>query len=338
MILSYKISLKHFYLMKYLNFKAEDFCEDTDFIHWVVSPSEELNQYWNSFVKSYPEKENEILMAKEFIKTFHFVENNPSELQIALLKERIWTDLEAPKEKPLWWKKPKYWAAAASIFTIISLGIYWFNKQTTFYSTEYGQIQKINLPDGSVVTLNAHSTLRHSEDLLTNNKREVWLEGEAYFDIAKRNGAKFIVHTSEVEVEVLGTEFNVNARRKQTKVILYEGKVKLVSPNAMPLVMKPGDMVTVSDKKIPIQIKTVQPEQFDFWRNSMLDLDNKTVAEVVEILEDTFGISIEFENSQLLNKKLSGKLNLKSTDDLIENLALILDTDVTKTPKGYVFK
>ena len=188
------------------------------------------------------------------------------------------------------------------------------------------------------MTLNAHSSLKVAHNLGNDMVREVWLEGEAYFDIAKHNGAKFIVHTPEAEVEVLGTEFNVNTRRKETKVILHEGKVQLRAIHAAPVIMKPGDMAIVANQTQPIQLKVVQPKRYDYWRDSVIVLNDKTVSEIVEMLEDTYGITIEFETSELLNKKLTGSLSLQSTDEFVENFATILDAEFKKTEKGYLFK
>ena len=324
--------------MNYASFKVEEFCKDTDFIRWVISPTDESNQFWNSFIVANPNKSKEINIATEYIKTFHFQEFEPSTYDLTKLKQRILEDIDQPVFVVSWWNRPTYWAAAAVVLLVFSFGIFWWNQQQTSYQTAYGEVQKINLPDGSVVTLNANSTLKLAPNLKNDAIREVWLDGEAYFDIAKLNGAKFIVHTPEAQVEVLGTEFNVSTRRKQTKVILHEGKVKLHTSNAQPVLMKPGDMATVSDKNQPIQLKMIQPEQYDVWRESVVVLDDRTMSEIVEMLEDTYGIVIQFENPLLLNKKLTGKLSLKPTDDFVENLATILDVEVEKTEKGYIFK
>jgi transmembrane sensor len=324
--------------MNYASFKVEEFCKDTDFIRWVISPTEESNQFWNSFIAAHPNKSKEINIATEYIKTFHFQEFEPTINDLTNLKKRILEEIESPLVVVNWWSRPAYWATAAVILMVFSFGIFLWNQKPTSYQTAYGEVQKISLPDGSIVTLNANSTLKLAPNMKNEAMREVWLDGEAYFDIEKLNGVKFIVHTREAQVEVLGTEFNVSTRRKQTKVILHEGKVKLHTSNAQPILMKPGDMATVSEKSEPIQLKMVQPDQYDVWRESVVVLDDRTISEIVEMMEDTYGIAMQFENPRLLNKKLSGKLSLKSTDDFIENLSTILDVEVEKTEKGYVFK
>lgn len=324
--------------MDYSLFKEEDFCEDTAFIHWVISPTEESNQFWTSFLKKYPHKMKEMERASEFIKTIHFQEFEPSHDDLSRLKQRIWEDIETPVRRLNPWNRPAYWSAAAVALLVMAAGIFWWTLQPATYQTTYGEIRKITLADGSIVTLNASTKLKVANDLNTEPLREVWLEGEAYFDIAKRNGAKFIVHTPEAQVEVLGTEFNVSTRRKSTKVVLHEGKVKLQAPHTQSVVMKPGHMATVSDKDEHIQLKIVTPKNYDSWKESIVVLDDRPVSEIVQMLEDTYGIPIQFENPLLLNKKLTGRLSLKSSDEFVENLATILETEVEKTEKGYFLK
>ena len=321
--------------MKYTNYKAEEFCEDADFIQWVLNPTDESNGFWAAFLTANPNQKQEVQLATEYIKTLRFQEIDPSKEDMATLKQRIWQDIEThPLSIRRWWTRPAYWAAAASILLVVTVGLFWWFQQRSLgenlYETAYGKTQKIELLDGSVVTLNAHSTLKVAADLAHQQVREVWLEGEAYFKIAKLNGAKFIVHTAEAEVEVLGTEFNVNTRRKETKVILHEGKVKLSAANKASVIMKAGDMAIVADKKEPIELKIVEPKKYDYWRDSVIVLNDKTVSEIAQMLEDNYGLTIQFENKDLLNKKLTGTLPLNSKEEFVENFAIILEAEADR--------
>ncbi|WP_159475002.1 FecR family protein [Dyadobacter sp. 3J3] len=275
---------------------------------------------------------------EDHIKKIQFKENSPSQEDLERIRKRIWNDINKHEVIVPWWNRPYYLAAAAVSFLVVALGIGWWNINQENYKTAYGEIRKITLEDGSRVTLNANSTLKIGNNLDDNKVREVWLTGEAYFAIAKHNGAKFIVHTTEAEVEVLGTEFNVIARRKNTKVVLHEGKVKLHAPNLPAVIMKPGDMATVMDKKQPIELRIVRTELYDSWKESMMVLDDKPVSEIAEMLQDNYGIHISFADTSYLNKRLNGKLSLKSTDDFITNLATILDLEVEKRDETFLFK
>lgn len=112
--------------------------------------------------------------------------------------------------------------------------------------TAYGKTERITLPDQSVVLLNANSVLSYNDKWTDNKTREVWLAGEAYFEVKKsdaRGNAKFVVHTDQLSVEVLGTEFNVNNRRGKTQVVLNAGKVRLTSDTTLEkeIIMAPGE-------------------------------------------------------------------------------------------------
>ena len=151
--------------------------------------------------------------------------------------------------------------AAAACIAAFGFGIWWIGARTgrPQYASErtgYGEMKTIVLPDSSVVILNSNSSLRIPEQWSDAEGRQVWLEGEAYFQVQKQPATvrKFVVHTRQVDVEVLGTKFNVNTRRQQAVVSLEEGKVRLlvykgdsaVLEKRAPVVMRPGQVVVVN--------------------------------------------------------------------------------------------
>lgn len=330
--------------MPYSTFTVDDFCKDPRFIRWVVSPTDELTGFWQAFLAEYPHKAADVEMAIDLVKTIHFKEIEPSEADLARLKQRIWADIDRSAEQPIrvlpWYRNP-YFAVAAVLTLVTSAGIGWWTYQATStltYQTAYGKIQEITLADGSRVTLNANSSLKVGDELAGGAVREVWLTGEAYFSVAKRNGAKFVVHTSETNVEVLGTEFNVNTRRQQTNVVLHEGKVQLTTADQPTVVLKPGDMATVRPESGAVQLKKVQPAVYEAWKESYLVLDGKSLPDIITTLEDTFGVTIKLADNQLVDKKLSGKLRTTVAEDCIENLGIILEAEVKKTGDTYLFE
>ena len=328
--------------MQYPDFTADDFCKDPEFIRWVCTPTEESNRFWQTFMADNPHKAPAIQVATDYVKMIHFHEIDPSEQDLARLKQRIWTDIdriEQPFRVVRWYQRP-YWAAAAVVLMVSAVALGWWRYRANTdltYQTAYGKIQEIQLADGSVVTLNANSSLKVGNNLADSPVREVWLDGEAYFDIAKRKGAKFIVHTNEANVEVLGTEFDVNTRRDQTRVVLHEGKVQLSTDGQSAVVMKPGDMATVLPRTRQIQLRRVQPDLYDAWKESYLILDGKSLPDIINSLEDTFGVKINLSDSLLVDRKLTGKLRTEVADECIENLGIILDADVKKTGNTYQF-
>ena len=328
-------------------YTVEDFCKDPHFISWVLAPTDESSRFWQAFMVQYPQKVPDIQTAIGYISTMRFQEINPSPQDLDRLKQRIWSDIDKPAHNPdhpvriIQWVQRPYRAAAAVVLLVASAALGWWaytENSSLTYQTAYGKVQEIKLADGSLVTLNANSQLRVTDNIAGKAVREVWLDGEAFFDIAKRKGAKFIVHTPEAHIEVLGTEFNVNTRRDQTHVVLEEGKVQLSTDNQSTVVMKPGDMATVSTKNRQIQLKRVQPNNYDAWKESYIILDGKSVSDIVNDLEDTFGVTIKLQDSLLANKTLTGKLRTDVADECIENLAIILDAEVKKAGDTYQFR
>ncbi|MCE6992485.1 FecR family protein [Dyadobacter sp. CY323] len=323
--------------MRYSIFTVEDFCKDADFIKWAVSPTPDSDRFWRTFMESNPHKTEEVQLALECVRAIQFAEAEPAEDDLLALKRRIWKDVETIR--PVVYRRLNWaYLAAASVIFILAAG-FWLTLQKSqlTYRTAYGEVREIKLDDGSSVTLNARSEIRITEDIANKKVREVWLLGEAYFKIAKRNGAKFIVHTAETQVEVLGTTFNVNTRRKQTRVVLAEGKVQLLSGNNPALVMKPGDMATIG-KDSQVRFKRVQPNHYDSWKESYIVMDDKPVSEIAEAIEDNYGIRLQFQDSSLLAKRLSGKLATKNPEQFLENLSTILERDLIKTGDGYIFR
>ena len=202
---------------------------------------------------------------------------------------------------------------AASLLLLIAVGYFLshdFFKYTT-YSTTYGMTQNILLDDGTEVTLNANSTLKVPKDLKGAGMREVWLEGEGFFHVAKRPGhVRFAVHTDNMNIEVLGTKFNVNNRRGNTEVVLDEGSVKLTSPteNTRPIIMKPGDYVLLAVSDTTFKKKVVRPEKYNAWQSNKLIFEDTPLSVVAEKIEDYYGVTIKIQNQDLAWREVTGTL------------------------------
>jgi ferric-dicitrate binding protein FerR (iron transport regulator) len=202
---------------------------------------------------------------------------------------------------------------AASVIFIICFGFYLFRDQFLydFHTTSYGMTRNVLLPDGSEITLNANSTLKVPKELATAMVREVWLDGEAFFSIAKRPGKiRFVVHTTNLDVEVLGTKFNVNNRRGKTEVVLSEGKVKLVlrDDTSDPVIMKPGEYVSLSGQDMAFQKKDVEPENFTAWQSNKLVFEDTPLKIVAEKIQDYYGVEVVITNQNVALKLLTGTL------------------------------
>ena len=202
--------------------------------------------------------------------------------------------------------------------------------QVSYIHTGYGELKTVLLPDSSTVVLNANSTLRLTEDWTKQEGRQVWLEGEAYFKVQKGivTGQKFVVHTDALDVEVLGTRFNVNTRRQRSIVSLEEGKVRLtvhgdetaVLEKKAPLIMRPGEVVTIDSKR-----QTNIDEDKDVvarsgWSRHEFHFDSTSLGDIAKLIEDTYGYKMVLADTAMAGVAISGDLRVNNVQELTKVL------------------
>ncbi len=262
------------------------------------------------------------------------------------LKSRIeeneinYLKVNSSKSVKLW----KQMAVAASFIIAISATYLFINHQNNAeklastqkknYELPVLNHQVINLPDGSVVTLNHDSKLNYPASF-DGKTREVYLVGEAFFDIKHNPSKPFIVHTGKYFTQVLGTAFNIKAFKddKQISVTVTRGKVKVERQDDKKLisVLLPGDQLKIADTTSFNDSKSIEPLKVDIakileWKNEELVFDNTTFDEAGIILNNSFGIKIKLANSALRNCKFSGKFK----NDNLEKILKII-TELTQT-------
>ena len=200
--------------------------------------------------------------------------------------ERL-TYKETPIRK-LEWMRPLLKIASV---LFIGLGIYYFVllKPMTAVRTLVAEKATIELPDASKVTLNASSEVRFNEGSW-DSKREIELDGEAFFDVAK--GAKFDVITDSGTISVLGTEFNVKNRGNFFEVACYEGTVRVVSANHTKI-LKVGDNFKLYNGEA---ITGRHVDLAPLWTDNMSDFQRIPLSQVLGELERQYGVGVISEN------------------------------------------
>jgi ferric-dicitrate binding protein FerR (iron transport regulator) len=237
----------------------------------------------------------------------------------------------------------RYAGIAASVAAILCLSFYLYQNYFLYdsYATSFGMTRNILLEDGSEITLNANSTLKVPKDLAANDLREVWLEGEAFFSIAKKpDHVRFSVHTDNLNVEVLGTQFNVNSRRGNTEVVLSEGSVKLSSSSniASTFYMKPGDYVSLLESDTTFRRKVVRPEKYTAWQSNKLIFEDTPLFEVAEKLEDYYGVEIEIHGRDIAGRQLTGTLPNNDLGIVLKSLSASHNLTIDRDGNTIIFR
>ncbi|MBB5440078.1 hypothetical protein HDC92_003776 [Pedobacter sp. AK017] len=161
-------------------------------------------------------------------------------------------------------------------------------------STDKGETYQLKLPDGTMVWLNAASSLKYAANLLAYGKRKVTLQGEAYFQVAKDKAHPFIVESGGQQVEVLGTEFNVNAYRDERvfRTTLLEGSVKL-SENGESKILVPGMQATNANGRI--RMSMVDTELAVAWKNNKFIFDRLPIEEIMRMIARWYNVEVIYQ-------------------------------------------
>ena len=181
------------------------------------------------------------------------------------------------------------------------------NKTNTL-STAKGENYSVRLPDGSLVYLNAASSLTYPTSFAKHNERRVVLSGEGYFEISKDKTHPFIVESDHQQVEVLGTHFNINAYsdEESVKTTLLEGRVRVTSSAGLSHTIKPGEQVQLQEGKM--NVRMVDPDEAIAWKNGMFDFNDADLKAVMRQLSRWYDVTIKYEG-KIPPRKFSGQIS-----------------------------
>lgn len=177
-----------------------------------------------------------------------------------------------------------------------------------------GQKSKIFLPDGTIVWLNAESTLQYQEEF-TELARVVDLSGEAYFEVAEDSARPFIVQSGDISVEALGTIFNVNffPENLDIAVNLISGKVKVTaSESKKDIVLNPGEGISFDRNDQQAVKYRFDVAKAAVWKDGILTFENDTFDQVVQKLERWYGVRIDVEGDLPRDWQFSGLFDNES--------------------------
>ena len=200
----------------------------------------------------------------------------------------------------------------------------------------YGNQSKVILADNSVVWLNAGSRLVYPTRF-KGKSREVILFGEAFFEVTENREMPFVVKTSDLEIKVLGTEFNVSAYSEDRVIqtVLKEGSVAIKRTNAhfyeKELVLKPNQMASFNKTSKETKVYEVDIEYYTLWTKGLLSFDEVDYNRILKKVERFYNIRINFADPNLGSVRISGKLDLEQDRaEVFEYLGRVSLTKIEK--------
>ena len=198
-------------------------------------------------------------------------------------------------------------------------------KELVYHSLKvpYGKRFNIVFSDGSKAYLNSGSFIRYPVKFIEDKKREVFLEGEAFFDVAENKNELFIVNSNGINVEVYGTKFNVRNYSEDfnSDIVLVEGSVGINNPEVSELTMlKPGFKGSVDKENFRVTTSKVNTKIYTSWIDGEVIFRNETFSQILKKLERLYNVTIINNKNESLDEVFNAAINVEN-----ENIEQVLE-------------
>jgi len=200
-----------------------------------------------------------------------------------------------------------------------------------------GQRAQLTLHDGTSVWLNAHSTLTYPARF-SGRSRRVTVSGEAYFKVAENLKNPFIVSTQNIEMKVLGTQFNVYSYPGTgcIRTDLVEGSLMVYSkesPQAS-VILKPNEQIVVKDGKMSLQIRN---SDYFLWKEGIYAFENERLLDIIEKLQLYYDVKIIVKDPEIFNVRYTGKFRQRDgIDEILRIIQKIQKFNVQKDTENNI--
>jgi len=335
----------------YSNFKAEDLLLDDSFIDYCRGLDRQAVTRWELILQDNEALGLEAAKAREiFYMASVTVSMEEKQEDLNRLRSSIGRSVSSipaePKIPRMAWTR---WVAAAALVGVIAAASIWLiNKPdkhdsnvANYQHTKFqdlvheanDQRKKVELPDGSLVELNYNSRLKVAADFNVNERR-VFLEGEAFFAVAKNASKPFTVITGQTATTALGTSFKVKDYPGQPNksVMLATGKVRVESLKAddlNPIFLLPGEKTDWTNDAPAIK-STYDLSLIESWRNPVVILDQANLGEIIHTLGFYYGVQVDLQNRARGPIAFTGKFTEKPLEDVLEAIAFTNKFEYTR--------
>jgi transmembrane sensor len=232
--------------------------------------------------------------------------------------------------------KRKWLAYAASVLVVCAAG--WFSYKNIFYKTTAdafavvsnpnGKRSKLTLPDGSIAYLAGGSTLKYTKNF-GGDKRELSLNGEAFFDVVHRVDKPFVVKSGEISTVVLGTSFNVKAYGADDRVIITvnTGKVGVMAnvngKSQLVKYLTPDDQININTQTGLFAFNKTNAADMSAWISNNLIFYNTSLKDIASVMERQYGVKIDFTEPELSSVRLTTRLMNLPLEQAMDNLTAL---------------
>lgn len=343
------------YAMNISEFAVEDFIYHPSFRKWVLQPDLDSRRHWERLLTNYPSQRARVMKARSILlqmesgvdelseKEFEQIwanvnaETNGRIPEGKIIPLRSFVKVEKPQEKKHGhWKWAQLSKIAAILILSFGLGMVaatMLNQPVTSHepkplvfeehTTPPGVKSYLTLSDGSKVILNSGSSIKYEKGFAPD-KREIYLEGEAFFDVYRDVNRPFIVKKAGVSITALGTSFNVEGyEAEHLNISLVSGKVgiDLATQDQQYVFLEKGESLQVKPLEGTWTKSLFNEEEVLAWTKKTIIFNKTPVSEAVRILENWYGISVTTENQPSPGLLLSGRFEDETLENVLSGLS-----------------
>jgi transmembrane sensor len=345
--------------MNYYQFNEEDLAADDYFKEWVCSPTAETDAFWRQFLKDYPERYYQLEEARQLVVGLQKIQHLPKSSEQV---DRIWSHIEDTLEEsrtiPLLRRLTSHWGWRVAASVLLVLGIGWLlrgqldkrllpdvaltqaDSENEWVETlnEASQVMLLQLADGSQVELNKGGRLRYRKEL-EGPLREVYLTGEAFFEVTKNLKKPFVVYANGLVTRVLGTSFHIKASVEAATVTVdvKTGRVSVYpnqpsrtqDPESMGMVLTPNQKVVFHRDKVTLNKTLVESPRLLISANEVqqFSFEDASAAQVFGTLESAYGVDVIFDEEVMRHCTLTVSLNDEDLFQKLDVICKVLDAE-----------
>lgn len=334
---------------QYIN--TDDFLFSENFNEYILTNSPKQQKKWNIYFEKYPETKIAANRAKEIILGFATMDDRISQKEIPDTKlhnqfEETWDKFKGEKSKSAFLKASKIFRKSIAVAAVLVFVVLFYSVIYTFIlnensSPEYFEVyvpsakqSQITLPDGTKVWVNSETNIKYSTQF-NSKERDIYLTGEAFFEVTKNKDLPLRVMVHGAEIKVFGTTFNVKGYTDENKVetVLVEGKIELSrtgDKSGRSIELQPGNKATLHLKTNRVVISRDNVIDDIAWKDGKVMYRNVALHEVCKSLERRYNAEIILagDTESLLNHPFTFTIEN-------ETLPLVLDYLCKAAPLMY---
>lgn len=326
--------------MELNKYEFDDLVVNESFQAWALGSSHEDAAYWDNWIANNKEQEQLALDAKRFIQHLDVAEPeqlSQEDIEAAVINTRNLIEKKGKERRLGLARMPIFRIAAAIALLLVSAQLIfqfvWHESKPFISPADQHMVEKVNpkgqkltvtLKDGTTIKLNSNSKLRFPQQF-DKAHRTVYLEGEAFFEVARNESKPFYVVTDKLKVAVLGTSFNVSSYKQESlyKVAVATGKVS-VSPvdgkASGTTFLLPDEMAVLDKTNGQLSKQTYDKDEILGWKSGTLFFNNLPIKDIARRLENWYGVNVHLQNTIDSTQLYYGKFYNESLPNILDAL------------------